>query len=349
VNPAVPPLNAESAAPARGSDWVRRLLPWVVTLAVLAWLLWPYRSPEGRAILMQAFTRASAWTFAIGALGTVAMWLTDSYATARTFQRWGIALGLRPTLAIRGTGMMFDAINPTLGQAVLTLVVHRRGTPLSHALIVVLLMSVVFLQHIAVFSGIGLLSGAAPEGGLVPVVVLTSLGLTAIYLLVIALRPAVLAKNAICAWLMGVGLSGHAWAFLYRLPNMIAIIGTQVAILRCFDIDLPLNIALFYLPTVIFIVGIPLSVQGLGPGQVASVAFFAAYAQGEPAQAEATVMASSFAFTLLTTLYSALIGLGCLTTETGRQSITLLREPSTVPQPTAAGHRAELQQRAEAE
>jgi hypothetical protein len=329
-------VSLPSPAPAPRGDWVRRLLPWIVTLAVVGWLLWPYRSAEGRALLMQAFARASGWTFPVAALGTLAMWITDAYATARTFQRWRIALDLPASLAIRGTGMMFDAINPTLGQAVLTLVVHRRGTPLSHAVIVVLLMSVVFLQHIALFSGFGLLGGAAADGGMVPLV-LSSLGMTAIYLIVIALRPAALAKYPICAWLMSAGLSGHAWAFLYRLPNMIAIIAAQAVFLRCFDIDLPLNVALFYLPAVIFIVGIPISVQGLGPGQVASVAFFAAYAQGDPATAEATVMAASFAFTVLTTLFAAVIGVGCLATETGRQSITLLRAPGPTPQPQAAG------------
>ena len=320
--------SAPALAPERSGEWVRRLLPWVVTIAVLGWLLWPYRSGEGRAVLMQAFSRASAWTFVVGALGIVTMWITDSYATARTFQRWRIALGLRPTLAIRGTGMMFDATNPTLGQAVLMLVVHRRGTPLSQALIVVMLMSAVFVQHIAIFSGIGLLGGATSEGGLVEAVVLSSLAMAAVYLLVIALRPAFLAKYPICSWLMSAGLGGHAWAYLYRLPNMIAIIGTQALVMRGFGIELPLSVALFYLPAVIFITGVPLSVQGLGPGQVASVAFFAAYVQGDPAMAEATVVAASLAYAALLTLCAILIGVCCLFTETGRQTIALLRKPS---------------------
>jgi hypothetical protein len=318
--------SASAGLAVQNAGWMRRLLPWAVSLTVVSWLLWPYRTAHGRALLVDAFARASGWTLALAIVAPLGLWLTDCYATARTFQRWGTAITLRETCLIRGATALFDAINPALGQAVLTIVVHRRGTPWRQALVVVLLMNVIFLVQIALASGLGLVAGAAPEGGIVTLLVVGALALTAVYLGVIALRPAVFVRNRTWAWLADMGLRGHAWAFLYRLPNAAVLIGWQVLLMRCFGIELPLTAALFYLPPVMFIVGMPISVQGIGPGQLAAVAFFADYVGGDRAAAEATVLACGFAGTAVTTLGAIVIGLSCLTTDTGRRSLAALRD-----------------------
>jgi hypothetical protein len=318
--------SASMAPEVQQAGWMRRMLPWVVSLAVASWLLWPYRTAPGRALLGDAFARASGWTLALAIVAPLSLWLSDCYATARTFQRWGTAITLRETCLIRGATALFDAINPALGQAVLTIVVHRRGTPWRQALVVVLLMNLVFLVQIALVSGLGLLAGAAPEGGIVTLLVLGALALIVVYVGLLAFRPAVFASNHTLAWLADMGLRGHAWAFLYRLPNTAVLIGFQVLLMRCFGIELPLTVALFYLPPMMFIVGMPLSVQGIGPGQLAAVAFFAGYVGGDRATAEATVLASGFAGTAITTLGAIVIGLSCLTTDTGRRSLAALRD-----------------------
>jgi hypothetical protein len=277
-------------------------------------------------LLIDAFVRASSWTLALAIVAPLCLWLSDCYATARTLQRWGTAISLRETCLIRGATALFDAINPALGQAVLTVVVHRRGTPWRKALLLVLLMNVIFLVQIALAAGLGLAAGAAPEGGIVALLVVGALALTVVYLGVVALRPAVFARNRTLAWLAETGIRGHAWAFLYRLPNTAVLIGWQVLLMRCFGIDLPLTVALFYLPPVMFIVGMPISVQGIGPGQLAAVAFFAGYVGGDRAAAEATVLACGFAGSAVTTLGAIVIGLSCLTTDTGRRSLAALRD-----------------------
>src|SRR5258705_6689993 len=98
---------------------------------------------------MNAISKASHWTVPVSVLGALTIWLTDSFATARTLQRWGTPISFRETCLIRGSTALFDVINPALGQAVLTLVVYRRGTPLAHAILVVLMMNVAFIVHIA--------------------------------------------------------------------------------------------------------------------------------------------------------------------------------------------------------
>ena len=315
------------ALPRPSSSWLSRLLPWVISATVVAWLLWPYREPDGRAALLNAFAGASRWTIVVSLSGTILIWLTDAWATARTLERWGTQLRVGEACLIRGASALYDAINPALGQAVLTMVIHRRGMPLANALVVVLLMNVVFVVEIALVSGLGLLAGAAPDSSIMPTLVVISLGLTAVYALIVAIRPAFLSRNETLRWLMDAGLSGHAWAMLYRAPNIVAMIGTQVLFMRCFGIELPLDVSLFYLPAVMFIVGLPVSVQGLGPSQVASVKFFSAYAAVGIANAEASVLACGFANAALMTVAATAIGLCCLTTDTGRESIAAVRSP----------------------
>jgi hypothetical protein len=309
----------------QNTSLAQRLLPWVVSISIVGWLLWPYRVPEQRALLANAFSQADRSVIVISFAWAVVIWLTDAYATARTLQRWGTAISLGETCLIRGATLLFDAINPTLGQAVLTLVVYRRGSSLGQALLLVMLMNVIFIVHIAVISGAGLLTGSAPAAGLTTWLVGIALGSTALYLVIVAMRPAALATNPTLRWLMDAGLSGHAWAFLYRLPNMVALIVAQVFVMRCFNIDVPWGVSLLYLPALFFIVGMPLSVQGLGPGQVASVSFFSAYTPGDAATAEATILACGFAGAALTTLNAIIIGLCCLTTRTGRDSVAAVR------------------------
>lgn len=323
-------LPVEPVSATKRRNWFSRLLPWVVSVVAVAWVLWPYRAGEGRAVLLDAFGRASSWAVGVAMVSAIANWLTDSYATARTLQRWGTPITLRETCLIRGATALFDAINPTLGQAVLTLVVYRRGLALSQTLLIVMLMNFVFIVQIALISGIGLLAGAAPQSTLMPLLVVGTLTLTAVYLAAIALRLAARSKNETLRWLESAGLAGHAWAFLYRVPNMGVLILGQVVFMRCFDIDLPLDVSLFYLPAVMFIVGMPISVQGLGPGQIAFVEFFSSYGPGDAASAAATVLACSFAATAFATLAAVLIGLSCMATRTGRQSMELVRSAKHV-------------------
>lgn len=315
------------ALPQTRRSWLSRLLPWVISASVVAWLLWPYRAPEGRALLLDAFAGASRWTVVVSLLGTVAIWLTDAWATARTLQRWGTRLGVGEACLIRGASALYDAINPALGQAVLTLVIYRRGLPISRALLIVLLMNVVFVVQIALISGLGLLAGAAPDSSIMPALVVSSLALTAIYAVLLAVRPPFLARNDTLRWLMDAGSSGHGWALLYRAPNIVVMIGAQVVFMRCFGIDLPLGVSLFYLPAVIFIVGLPVSVQGLGPSQIASVKFFSAYAAG----GEAPVLAYGFANAALMTVAATVVGLCCLTTKAGRESVAAVRNGARSP------------------
>jgi hypothetical protein len=161
-------------------------------------------------------------------------------------------------------------------------------------------------------------------------VIIAFIGVAA-YLVIIATKPRGLLAHASLRGLVDAGVAGHAWAFLYRLPNMAVLIGCQVLFIHCFGIDLPLGAALLYLPAVMFVMGMPISIQGLGPTQLAQVALFARFVHGSRASAEAAVLAWGLGSMLLMTTGAFRVGLACLTTETGRSGLRAARSGTAVP------------------
>jgi hypothetical protein len=75
---------------------------------------------------------------------------------------------------------------------------------------------------------------------------------------------------------------------------------------------------LVYVPAIVFITGLPMTVQGIGPAQIAQVAFFASYVNAEPRVAGATVLAWGLTHSIGMAMGSFLVGVGCLFTEAGR-------------------------------
>lgn len=314
---AAPALASEAPSPAK-QGLFGRALPWVVSLAVCAVLLWPFRDEAGRAALADAVRHASGWTLPVVLLFAVTNWLTDAWATGMTFRHFGTNISLKDALFVRGATLVFDAVNPSLGQVALGVVMYRRGTPLAKTVQTLLLLNVVFVLEMVCIAGVGLALGSYPTEELTFQVVFVSLAIAAVYVALIAIKPAALARQKSIANLFDAGVRGHAMAFLVRLPSMAVILGTMFALQRCFGIHAPLSEALVYLVAVLFITGLPISVQGIGPAQLAQVAFFASYVHADTRAAQAVVIAWGLTCSIGMALGSFVVGVGCLFTKVGR-------------------------------
>ncbi|WP_394829526.1 lysylphosphatidylglycerol synthase domain-containing protein [Pendulispora albinea] len=302
----------------RVRDVAQRVLPWVVSVGVCVALLWPFRDEGGRAVLASAVGRASPWTFPIIVLSAAAAWITDSWTTTVTFRRFGTDISFREACLTRGATYLFDAITPVLGQAALGVMMFRRGTPLARTVQVILLMTVVFMIQLVAVAGLGLLLGQSEVSNLSGrVVMLTLLG-AGVYLVLVAVKPPFVARRRAFAQLFEIGVGGHAFAFAARTPNMVAMFAGQMATLYCFGIAVPFAPLLVYIPAIVVVTGAPISVQGIGPAQLAQVAFFAGHVGGDPRVAEATVIAWGLTTTVGHALVWFLIGVGCAFTRTGR-------------------------------
>jgi hypothetical protein len=306
----------------RARKIARWLLPVLVSLGVCAILLWPFRTAEGRAELTAAVLRASPWTIPSLVLYGIANWVADAWATGMTFRRFGTSLSVKDACLIRGVTLLFDAVNPSLGQLAIGLVLYRRGSPLARTVQVMLLINVIFVFQLIAAASAGLLLGHDQVSAISTRLTVISLCIAGAYVTVIAIKPRRLARMRSLAQLFEVGVSGHAYAFAVRVPSMVALFGGMILTMRCFGMAVPLSAALVYIPAVILLVGLPISVQGIGPAQVAQIALFARYIPGDPKSAEALVLAWGLTLSVGTAMMFFLIGVGCLLSPTGRETLT---------------------------
>jgi hypothetical protein len=308
----------------------KKLAPWIVSALLCGVLLWPFRDADGRAALSAAVGLASPWTVPVVAVLAVVCWLTDAWATGMTFRHFGTPISIKEACLVRGATLVFDAVNAGVGQVALGVVMFRRSGSLARTVQTVGVLNVVFVLQLVCASGIGLAVGYREASRLSAGVVVVSLVLAAIYLVLIAAKPAFLARRKSFGQLFEAGLRGHAVAFAVRVPSMLAIFLSAYATSRCFGMKVPFGAFLVYVPAIVLVTSAPVSVQGIGPAQLAQVAFFARFVEGADARAaEAVVVAWGLSSSVGAAIGFFLIGVACMFTEAGRAAFVAERRGET--------------------
>ena len=105
--------------------------------------------------------------------------------------------------------------------------------------------------------------------------------------------------------LMEAGIKGHLRAMGVRLPHLAVLLVWHFIALRCFNVIVPVHVAVLYLPVVFAVASLPISVQGLGTSQVAAKYFFTEFA----AAGEESVLAYSLSMTAISTASNLIMGL----------------------------------------
>ena len=300
-------------------------------------LLWPFRDPAGRAALADAARHASGWTIPVIVFFAIANWLADAWATGMTFRHFGTDISIRDAVFVRGATLVFDAVNASIGQLAIGVVMVRRGTPLGRTLLTLALLNIVFVLQLVVAAGFGLLIGHSSTSGISSGAVLASIAIAAVYIFVLAAKPAFLARRKSFGQLFDAGLRGHGIAFAVRVPSMAFLFLANYATLRRFGIAIPASALLVFVPAILLIVGAPVSVQGIGPAQIAQVAFFASYVHAPDARsAEAIVVAWGLSSSIGAAIGSFLIGVGCMFTTVGRAAFVAGKAGQTAEEVAAA-------------
>jgi uncharacterized membrane protein YbhN (UPF0104 family) len=287
----------------------RRLLPWLIGFAILAYVLLPYRLPEKRGELVQAFTAAPPWVAAVAAVGALVAYLADTLVTWCVFAWTNVRMRYREVAVIRGLTYFLSIVNYNLGQAAIVVVLARRGVRAARATGIILFMMGINLVVLVAFASASV-SRVEPR---LRYVVWTVAALLPVYLAIIAWRPRVLASRELFAPLFELGLRGHLLASLARVPHVLAMMFAHFAIMRSFGVAVPITTAALYIPIIFVVAVLPISVQGLGTTQVVAVNLLASFAPSREA-----VLAYSLCLQVLWTLALAIIGATCLRTELGR-------------------------------
>ncbi len=259
----------------------------------------------------------------------------DTFAMYFVFKWFGMTLRFSELYIIRAATYTLAVINYHAGQLGIIGYLHRVGrVALPRASAYILFIVGVWVALLLLFAGGSLLLGGAKAQAMAPVLGVFLLGLV-VYALLLRWPPRFLRQGPppqaaaltatapllvrlgrrvwyrlwriigkLWAPLMEAGLVGHARAMLVRLPHLGVLLVWHFIALRCFDVQVPVHVAVLYLPVVFAVASLPISVQGLGTSQVAAKYFFTEFA----AAGEESVLAYSLSMTAISTASNLIMG-----------------------------------------
>jgi uncharacterized membrane protein YbhN (UPF0104 family) len=294
---------------------VKRLLPWLLSLAIVGYLFASVDLDAVRQAMASAdLTLLAAWLAFFALLAFVA----DSATLLVLFGRLLDRLPYREVLAVKGVSYFLNALNYSAGAGAVAWFAHRKTKrPFLAALSTLLWLN--FIDVVALL--VLLVFGATFGREHVPAAIADRLGW-------VLLGGWVITAGALVYWRMGVDFLVlgrlrdwrifHAFrqARLADYAVMVALrtafIGLYVlmayATLPTFDIHISIGALLVYVPLLTFVQIVPASVSGLGAIQVVMIALYGPHVAPTVGDATAQVLAYSTIAGPLTTLIRLVIG-----------------------------------------
>lgn len=252
----------------------------------------------------------------------------DTFAMYFVFKWFGMTLRFSELYIIRAATYTLAVINYHAGQLGIIGYIHRVSkVPLSRASAYILFIVGVWVALLLIFAAGSLLLGGAKAAALLPVLVMFFAGII-VYALLLTWPPRFLLSGppkvteheslSVRVWrrlwrvthklwepLHQAGIKGHLRALVVRVPHLLVLLVWHFVALRCFHVDVPVHIAVLYLPVVFAVASLPISVQGLGTSQMAAKYFFSEFSP----RGDAAVLAYSLTMTAISTASNLLMGL----------------------------------------
>ncbi len=252
----------------------------------------------------------------------------DTFAMYFVFKWFGLALRFSELYVIRAATYTLAVINYHAGQLGIIGYIHRVGkVPLSRASAYILFIVGVWVALLLIFAAGSLALGGAKAAALLPVLVLFFAGIV-VYAILLTWPPRFLLSGPphatqhesllVRIWrrlwrvthklwepLHQAGIKGHLRALVVRVPHLLVLLVWHFVALRCFHIEVPVHIAVLYLPVVFAVASLPISVQGLGTSQMAAKYFFSEFSP----RGDAAVLAYSLTMTAISTASNLAMGL----------------------------------------
>jgi hypothetical protein len=308
------------AAWSRSRGW----LLWVIAASILTLLA--ARLP--RAQLLHALTTGPAVAVALcSAAVAAAVLLADAWGTRAAFAATGLRCSWPGLLLARGATYLLGLVNFAVGQGGMGLYLSRAGVGPLRTLGTLLFLVGTQVAALAAVGAVGLAADAvAASSGTALAASLPSLAVLAVgfalYLGMLAWKPAWLARRPILAPIFAAGGRGFLEATATRLPHAFLLIFGWWLGLRLWGIPLPPARGLVLLSVAVLVAVLPVAPSGLGTLELTLVQLVSPYAPGSTVAAQrADVLAFSLVYHLFGLAAQALIGLLCLAGMTRRARI----------------------------
>jgi len=299
----------------------KKLAPYFIAAIALGWVL---RSTD-RHKLADAMQHAPIFAFiAFSTLIILLNCAADTFAMAAVFRRFGCKVPYKDLYLVRASTYLLAVVNYHIGQAAIVGYLYRvRRVPLLKAsgwilFIIGINVGTLFLLASA---GATRVSGELKMLQYIPLV--CGVGIV-VYAALLTWKPRILAERRILQPLFEMGIPGHVYGVLVRLPHVGVLLLWHFVSLRMFGVQVTPGAALLYLPAYFAVSSLPINVNGLGVAQLVAVYFFAPYAAVAAGTADvhaaqkATVIAYSLATSGISIVLQLALGLVCLRWATAR-------------------------------
>ncbi|WP_437587226.1 lysylphosphatidylglycerol synthase domain-containing protein [Sorangium sp. So ce1000] len=297
-------LHERRGARLRGR--ARRALPFVLAAALVAFALGRLDFDAFRA----ALSRVDAPLFcAFAALFVLALLGADTFATVLVYRRLIAPVAFRDFFVLRGASYLPSLLNHHVGQAFITVFLARvHAVPLARVAGATLVVYASWLGCLLLLGAVAVPANGGPLAGSA-----LFLAAGALYLAILAIRPARLARTKLLAPLFEAGVRGHLVALAARVPHLLILFAGTWLPFWFFGVRIPLGAALTYIPILMVAVTLPITPQGFGTRDVLAAALFEGFATGATRDARlAAIAATTTTWAVALTLVEAALGLALL-------------------------------------
>jgi len=301
-----PTVDAPAKPPPR--SWIRRWLPFILAIALLAWVAHRIDFQAfGHALAQLDYVGFTTFTivWALCLLGADALGGYVAYRITMPGVRW-IDLAI-----YRGASYIPSVANFHVGQAYLTYLMSKLGkVSIARMAGATVISYVSWLGCLVGCVSIALLFADLPWFYEAAAAGMLALGV--LYLVVIQLRPRFMAQITFFSPLFEAGLKGHLLALVARIPHLLVLVLGTWGSYFFFGVHIPIGQTLIYMPIVLMGATLPLTPQGFGTRDTLSGLFFEQYAP-DPSHSErlGRLVACTTSWGVITLLVAVLIGLVC--------------------------------------
>jgi uncharacterized membrane protein YbhN (UPF0104 family) len=292
----------------RAWGWLKKLAPWSVAAAILAYLFWEVPVAEA----WRAARESQLELFVSGMLGAVLLWfLIESGVFAYLFSRFNAPLSWAEARSLRGVTYLATPVNWNLGTAAIILHLRRsRGIGAIESA-----SSMLFYQTIdgMVLAGLVLIGvSLLPESPEIASLRRIAIGFECFQVAMLAVLMTSAPDWRWLARVRGLGIfRTHRLAKLRDVACLMAFKSLYFSVFvgvfwlgsHAFGVEVPLRVAMAATPGILLAGAIPITPAGLGTQQAAMVYFFSAYGD------EAAILAFGLAFPVALILSRCLLGL----------------------------------------
>ncbi|MDP3938059.1 MAG: lysylphosphatidylglycerol synthase domain-containing protein [Deltaproteobacteria bacterium] len=298
--------NGTSSEGERLKQAARRLIPWAVAAAIL----WALFARTGFAGVKDAAREANLLLlFGATVLCTLPMYVLDVLSLSRVIGWFNRPVAFMDLARVKAAAYLITLVNYNVGSGGIAFWLKRRhGVPFLEAM-----ASILFINVVDVMVLVGLLAITLPAldapvnravGGVVGAAVVVFAGHFIYwragfdFLFLGRLRRWPIFKSFSMA-----GAGHYLKLAAIRLPfDLLFILNFWIALIA-FDVKAPLGVTLAYVPIILFVSVVPITVAGLGTVQAVTLYLFRDYGS------EATLLAFSLMLTVALSAVRALLGL----------------------------------------